>query len=100
MIVPALLRILVADDHAIVRQGLKKVAAYRDERGALHAYSAACTHLGCHLHWNSFERCWDCPCHGSQFGTDGAVLNGPAIHPLEEVPVESEEADAEIRRAS
>jgi glycine/D-amino acid oxidase-like deaminating enzyme/nitrite reductase/ring-hydroxylating ferredoxin subunit len=85
---------------AIVRQGLKKVAAYRDERGALHAYSAACTHLGCHLHWNSFERCWDCPCHGSQFGTDGAVLNGPAIHPLEEVPVESEEADAEIRRAS
>ena len=49
---------------------------------------------------NSFEICWDCPCHGSQFGTDGAVLNGPAIHPLEEVPVESEEADAEIRRAS
>ncbi|HKS62016.1 MAG TPA: FAD-dependent oxidoreductase [Xanthobacteraceae bacterium] len=73
---------------AIVRSGLKKVAAYRDENGALHAHSAACTHLGCHLHWNSFERCWDCPCHGSQFGIDGAVLNGPAIHPLEAVDVE------------
>jgi glycine/D-amino acid oxidase-like deaminating enzyme/nitrite reductase/ring-hydroxylating ferredoxin subunit len=72
---------------AIVRQGLKKVAAFRDENGALHARSAACTHLGCHLHWNSFERCWDCPCHGSQFGIDGAVLNGPAIHPLAEVEV-------------
>jgi glycine/D-amino acid oxidase-like deaminating enzyme/nitrite reductase/ring-hydroxylating ferredoxin subunit len=74
---------------AIVRQGLKKVAAYRDDQGALHAYSAACTHLGCHLHWNSFERCWDCPCHGSQFSIDGEVLNGPAIFPLEQVEIES-----------
>jgi len=73
---------------AIVRHGLKKVAAYRDEAGRLHARSAVCTHLGCHLHWNSFEQCWDCPCHGSQFGIDGAVLNGPAIHPLDEVAVE------------
>jgi glycine/D-amino acid oxidase-like deaminating enzyme/nitrite reductase/ring-hydroxylating ferredoxin subunit len=72
---------------AIVRQGLKKVAAYRDDKGKLHARSAVCTHLGCHLHWNSFETCWDCPCHGSQFGVDGEVLNGPAIHPLEEVSV-------------
>jgi glycine/D-amino acid oxidase-like deaminating enzyme len=46
---------------AIVRQGLAKVAAYRDDRGELYTRSAACTHLGCHLHWNSFERCWDCP---------------------------------------
>ena len=75
---------------AIVRDGLKKVAAYRDEKGALHAHSAACTHLGCHLHWNSFERCWDCPCHGSQFGVDGEVLNGPAVHPLEKVAVQME----------
>jgi glycine/D-amino acid oxidase-like deaminating enzyme/nitrite reductase/ring-hydroxylating ferredoxin subunit len=76
---------------AIVRYGLKKVAAYRDENGALHARSAACTHLGCHVHWNSFERCWDCPCHGSQFGIDGAVLNGPAIHPLTEIEVAPEQ---------
>jgi glycine/D-amino acid oxidase-like deaminating enzyme/nitrite reductase/ring-hydroxylating ferredoxin subunit len=72
---------------AIVRHGLQKVAAYRDEKGALHVRSAVCTHLGCHLHWNSFERCWDCPCHGSQFSVDGAVLNGPAIHPLAEIEV-------------
>lgn len=72
---------------AIVRHGLEKVAAYRDEQGNLHTCSAACTHLGCHLHWNSFERCWDCPCHGSQFGVDGEVLNGPAIHPLKAVLV-------------
>jgi len=84
---------------AIVRYGLKKVAAYRDEKGDLHARSAACTHLGCHLHWNSFETCWDCPCHGSQFDVDGAVLNGPATHPLEEVSVKEEARNAPVRRA-
>ena len=84
---------------AIVRQGLKKVAAYRDEAGAIHAYSAACTHLGCHLHWNSFEQCWDCPCHGSQFSIDGAVLNAPAIHPLQEVEIDSKEVRSKLSKA-
>jgi len=70
---------------AIVRKGVSKVAAYRDENGKLLLRSAACTHLGCHLHWNSFERCWDCPCHGSQFAPDGTALNGPAFSALAEV---------------
>lgn len=68
---------------ALVRQGLTKVAAYRDEQGALHTLSAVCTHLGCIVHWNSLEGTWDCPCHGSRFGTDGRVLNGPAAVGLE-----------------
>jgi glycine/D-amino acid oxidase-like deaminating enzyme/nitrite reductase/ring-hydroxylating ferredoxin subunit len=67
---------------AIVRQGIKKIAAYRDDRGELYMRSAACTHIGCHLHWNSFERCWDCPCHGSHFAVDGTPLNAPAISAL------------------
>jgi glycine/D-amino acid oxidase-like deaminating enzyme/nitrite reductase/ring-hydroxylating ferredoxin subunit len=67
---------------AIVRQGLQKIAAYRDAKGKVHQHSAACTHLGCHLHWNSFESCWDCPCHGSIFGPEGNVLNAPAISVL------------------
>jgi glycine/D-amino acid oxidase-like deaminating enzyme/nitrite reductase/ring-hydroxylating ferredoxin subunit len=70
---------------AIIREGLRKVAAYRDEYGALSKRSAACTHVGCHLHWNSLERCWDCPCHGSQFSPLGDVLNAPAIMPLDKV---------------
>ena len=67
---------------AIVRMGLEKLAAYRKSDGELILRSASCTHRGCHLHWNSFESCWDCPCHGSQFAPDGTVLNGPATHPL------------------
>ena len=78
----------------IVRDGMKKVAAFRDERGRLHACSAACTHVGCHLHWNGYERCWDCPCHGSQFSIDGEVLNGPAIFPLEKVQAEERKRKA------
>lgn len=68
---------------AIVREGTRKIAAYRDEKGHLHKCSAACTHLGCHVHWNALEKCWDCPCHGSHFGIDGTALNGPAIAPLQ-----------------
>ncbi len=37
-----------------------------------------CPHLGCALKWNSAERSWDCPCHGSRFSEDGELLNGPA----------------------
>jgi glycine/D-amino acid oxidase-like deaminating enzyme/nitrite reductase/ring-hydroxylating ferredoxin subunit len=70
---------------AIVRDGLTKIAAYRDDSGKLHLKSAACTHLGCHVHWNSLERCWDCPCHGSHFAVDGTALNGPAISALADV---------------
>ncbi|WP_420836244.1 Rieske 2Fe-2S domain-containing protein [Bradyrhizobium valentinum] len=68
---------LKAGHGAIVRQGTSKIAAYRDPSGSLYARSAACTHVGCHLHWNSFETCWDCPCHGSHFAIDGTPLNVP-----------------------
>jgi nitrite reductase/ring-hydroxylating ferredoxin subunit len=72
---------------AIVRDGLKKLAVYRDTAGALHGRSAHCTHLGCVVAWNSGEGTWDCPCHGSRFATDGRALSGPATEPLAEVEV-------------
>ena len=79
---------------AIVRDGLKKLGAYRDDDGALFVRSAACTHLGCLLSWNSFERCWDCTCHGSRFAIDGEVLNGPAISSLSQPEEASAESEA------
>jgi glycine/D-amino acid oxidase-like deaminating enzyme/nitrite reductase/ring-hydroxylating ferredoxin subunit len=69
---------------AVIRRGVTKVAVYRDDAGALHQRSAICTHLGCVVQWNSMERTWDCPCHGSRFQTDGHVVNGPAIRALPE----------------
>jgi glycine/D-amino acid oxidase-like deaminating enzyme/nitrite reductase/ring-hydroxylating ferredoxin subunit len=73
---------LAPGEGGILRRGLHKVAVYRGDDGQLVERSAACTHLGCIVHWNGFEKCWDCPCHGSQFAPDGAVLNGPAVKPL------------------
>jgi glycine/D-amino acid oxidase-like deaminating enzyme/nitrite reductase/ring-hydroxylating ferredoxin subunit len=69
----------------LMRRGLKKVAVYKGEDGQVIERSAVCTHLGCIVHWNGFEKCWDCPCHGSQFAPDGQVLNGPAVKPLAQV---------------
>lgn len=72
----------------VIRSGLSKIAAYRDEDGKLHQHSAVCTHLGCIVRFNSAEKTWDCPRHGSRFGIDGHVINSPAISPL--APVEEE----------
>ncbi|HEY8562590.1 MAG TPA: FAD-dependent oxidoreductase [Pyrinomonadaceae bacterium] len=68
---------------AIIRQGASKIAAYRDENGKLYQRSAVCTHMGCIVRFNSLEKTWDCPCHGSRFrARDGQPVNTPAIAPL------------------
>ncbi|MDQ0752122.1 glycine/D-amino acid oxidase-like deaminating enzyme/nitrite reductase/ring-hydroxylating ferredoxin subunit [Streptomyces africanus] len=70
---------------AVVRaDGHHRLAVYRDDDGNLHSVSARCTHLGCLVAFNSAERAWECPCHGSRFDTDGKVIQGPATKPLEQ----------------
>jgi glycine/D-amino acid oxidase-like deaminating enzyme/nitrite reductase/ring-hydroxylating ferredoxin subunit len=75
-------RQLQPGDAAILEVDGEQTAAYRSDGGELHAVSAVCTHLGCTVEWNGGEKTWDCPCHGSRFGHDGAVLHGPATTPL------------------
>lgn len=72
---------------AIVRDGARLIAAYRDDSNLLHECSGVCTHLGCIVSWNPAEKSWDCPCHGSRFDVDGNVLNGPAISGLKPTTV-------------
>jgi len=48
---------------------------YRDHEG-FKAVSAICTHLGCILE-KSLDG-FQCPCHGSCYSDEGAVLSGPA----------------------
>lgn len=73
---------IVPGQGAVVRKGATKVAVYRDEKGEIHEHSAVCTHLYCIVDWNSTERTFDCPCHGSRFDPYGRVVNGPAITDL------------------
>ncbi len=71
------------DNAALLRRGMQKIAAYRDEKGNLHKFTAVCPHLGCIVRWNESEQTWDCPCHGSRFDKlDGHAINGPANVPL------------------
>ncbi|MET9698550.1 FAD-dependent oxidoreductase [Streptomyces sp. NPDC006529] len=72
---------------AVTRIEGRRCAVYRDEAGKVHSVSARCTHLGCLVHFNDAETAWECPCHGSRFAPDGAVLQGPATRPLEPRPL-------------
>jgi glycine/D-amino acid oxidase-like deaminating enzyme/nitrite reductase/ring-hydroxylating ferredoxin subunit len=69
---------IAAGSGAVIRRGMTKIAACRDENGNVTELSAVCPHLKCVVHWNQAERSWDCPCHGSRFHADGEVVNGPA----------------------
>lgn len=70
---------------AVINHDGKKVAVYKDATGKISAHSAVCTHLGCIIGWDDTNKRWECPCHGSAYGTDGKVLRGPTKRDLPEV---------------
>ena len=70
----------------LVSDGHGEWATYVDEEGEVHAVSPTCTHMGCLVAFNGVEKAWECPCHGSRFDLDGAVLQGPATKPLRRRP--------------
>jgi glycine/D-amino acid oxidase-like deaminating enzyme/nitrite reductase/ring-hydroxylating ferredoxin subunit len=80
---PEVLSGLAAGEGRVIQSEGGPLAVYRAPTGHLSACSAVCTHLGCMVSWNTAEKTWDCPCHGSRYDAFGEVLNGPAIQPLE-----------------
>ena len=62
------------------------VNALESTAGLLTPTLPRCPHLGCALKYNPRERSWDCPCHGSRFGEDGKLLDGPATDDLRHPP--------------
>lgn len=73
---------LAPGEAGIVSDADGEWATYVDEDGTSHEVSPSCTHMGCLVAFNGVEREWECPCHGSRFALDGAVLQGPATRPL------------------
>lgn len=55
---------------------------YQDEEEIYHIVNITCPHVGATLRWNSAEKSWDCPFHGSRFSIDGEILEGPSTHKL------------------
>ena len=80
---------LAAGEGRVVKYEGKSLALYKDEEGKMHAVSTVCPHAKCSVGWNSAEKSWDCPCHGSRFGIDGEVLTGPARQGLEVIEIQS-----------
>lgn len=66
----------------VIERDGQELAAYVDAEGRLNLMSARCPHLGCVVAWNPTDKTFDCPCHGSRFGTSGEVVEGPSVKPL------------------
>lgn len=73
------------DEARLVKYEGKQLGLYRDHHGQLHAVETICPHAKCTVKWNLAEKSWDCPCHGSRFSIDGAMLTGPSTHDLPQV---------------
>jgi cytochrome b6-f complex iron-sulfur subunit len=60
-------------DYLIIKDG-PQIAEY--------AINPICTHLGCTVEWNTEKNRFICPCHGSQYDSQGKVIRGPARRSL------------------
>lgn len=81
IIVSSFLASHAAGERALA-QGLKGDPTYvvieGDGEIANYGLNAVCTHLGCVVPWNASENKFICPCHGSQYNSEGKVVRGPA----------------------
>ena len=82
---------LAAGEARLVKYEGDSIAMYRDETGKVHAINPVCPHAKCVVGWNSAEKSWDCPCHGSRFSVDGELLTGPSRSNLEKIELHKEE---------
>lgn len=88
--------------HIITYKKRSKDAWRRTERpGLLYVYSedgadyraldAACTHLGCNVHWKEESNRFYCACHDAFFSQQGEVVSGPPPAPLQRIETKVEE---------
>ncbi len=59
-------------------------------KNAMIAIDLTCTHAGCLVDWQAKGKTFDCPCHDSQFASDGKILQGPAQKALQAYPAKLE----------
>ncbi|RBA17677.1 hypothetical protein FPRO05_11392 [Fusarium proliferatum] len=74
--------------------GSKPIAVYKDEEGNVKQYSALCPHMKGVVCWNTTEKSFDCPVHGSRFSREGICVMGPSKGNLDPVD-EAGKADQE-----
>jgi cytochrome b6-f complex iron-sulfur subunit len=70
------------DGTLIVRAPRDTLLLVRTSTTAVAAVSDVCTHALCGVRYDRVNKILMCPCHGSKFALNGAVLHGPAFRPL------------------
>lgn len=65
----------------LVQYGNSAMLVARTAQNTFAAVSAICTHQSCTI-TNYGNAIYTCPCHGSQFNTNGGVTKGPATAAL------------------
>lgn len=92
-----LTRVLLAASADGWYRGRSRAAVFLipDRDRQVRALSATCTHLGCRVRWDGADRTFRCPCHGGVYDAAGAVMDGPPVRPLDELPARVE-ADGTI----
>ena len=66
---------------ALVQSTLGALLVARTAQSTFSALTAICTHQGCTV--SGFQSgTYVCPCHGSEYSTSGAAVQGPATAPL------------------
>jgi Rieske Fe-S protein len=83
---PSNASLLQIDGARVVTVAPQRYVLIRMSETEFIALSATCTHQGCTVRFVAGNDLLQCPCHGSQFGLDGAVIEGPANRPLAVFP--------------
>lgn len=75
-------QVFYQENIAITYEDGKRVGIYMDEQGKIHKVRNLCPHMKCNLIFNTLDKTWDCPCHGSRFDIDGNVISGPSVYDI------------------
>ncbi|QIR35991.1 Rieske (2Fe-2S) protein [Tolypothrix sp. PCC 7910] len=67
----------ILDEHGKVLTD-KVLIVKNSANNKLVAVSPLCAHRNCVVDWKQEKQRFVCPCHGSEFATDGKVVKGPA----------------------
>jgi Rieske Fe-S protein len=59
-----------------------RILVFRDQKHALRALDARCTHEGCTVQYLAAQADIWCACHNGRFDVEGRVLSGPPPRPL------------------
>merc|ERR1712187_259741 len=82
----------------VVEQWIKDDPTYlvvtSDNTLESYGINAVCTHLGCVVPWNSVDKQFQCPCHGSRYDATGKVVRGPA--PLSLALAHADDVDGKV----